>query len=45
MLKLRNIKKDYVLKGVPTVHALKGLTVNDSFNKKGGLCNDGKAHL
>ena len=28
MLKLRNIKKDYVLKGVPTVHALKGLTVN-----------------
>lgn len=28
MLKLINIKKDYVLKGVPTVHALKGLTVN-----------------
>ena len=28
MLKLRNIKKDYVLKGVPTVHALKGLTVS-----------------
>ena len=28
MLKLKNIKKDYVLKGVPTVHALKGITVN-----------------
>ena len=28
MLKLVNIKKDYVTKGVPTVHALKGLTVN-----------------
>ena len=28
MLKLKNIKKDYVLKGVPTVHALKGLTVS-----------------
>ena len=28
MLKLINIKKDYVTKGVPTVHALKGLTVN-----------------
>ena len=28
MLKLVNITKDYVTKGVPTVHALKGLTVN-----------------
>ena len=28
MLKLVKIKKDYVTKGVPTVHALKGLTVN-----------------
>ena len=28
MLKLVNIKKDYVSKGIPTVHALKGLTVN-----------------
>ena len=28
MLKLRNITKDYVTKGVPTVHALKGLTIN-----------------
>lgn len=28
MLKLINIKKDYVTKGVPTVHALKGLTLN-----------------
>ena len=28
MLKLVNITKDYVLKGVPTVHALKGLTIN-----------------
>ena len=28
MLKLVNIKKDYVTKGVPTVHALKGLTIN-----------------
>ena len=28
MLKLVNIKKDYVTKGVPTVHALKGLTLN-----------------
>lgn len=28
MLKLVNITKDYVIKGVPTVHALKGLTVN-----------------
>ena len=28
MLKLINIKKDYVTKGVPTVHALKGLTIN-----------------
>ena len=28
MLKLVNITKDYVTKGVPTVHALKGLSVN-----------------
>ena len=28
MLKLREITKDYVTKGVPTVHALKGLTIN-----------------
>ena len=28
MLKLVNIKKDYVSKGIPTVHALKGLTIN-----------------
>ena len=28
MLKLVNVTKDYVTKGVPTVHALKGLTVN-----------------
>ncbi len=28
MLKLVNVKKDYVLKGVPTVHALKGLSIN-----------------
>ncbi len=28
MLKLVDIKKDYVTKGVPTVHALKGLTIN-----------------
>ena len=28
MLKLVNITKDYVTKGVPTVHALKGLTIN-----------------
>ena len=28
MLKLLNITKDYVIKGVPTVHALKGLTIN-----------------
>ena len=28
MLKLVNITKDYVIKGVPTVHALKGVTVN-----------------
>ncbi len=28
MLKLVNIKKDYITKGVPTVHALKGLTIN-----------------
>ena len=28
MLKLLNITKDYVTKGVPTVHALKGLTIN-----------------
>ena len=28
MLKLREITKDYVLKGVPTVNALKGLSIN-----------------
>ena len=28
MLKLVNITKDYVSKGIPTVHALKGLSVN-----------------
>ena len=28
MLKLISITKDYVTKGVPTVHALKGLTIN-----------------
>jgi putative ABC transport system permease protein len=28
MLKLVNIKKDYVSKGIPTVHALKGLSIN-----------------
>ena len=28
MLKLVNITKDYVTKGVPTVHALKGLSIN-----------------
>ena len=28
MLKLVDIKKDYVTKGVPTVHALRGLTIN-----------------
>lgn len=28
MLKLVNITKDYVTKGVPTVHALRGLTIN-----------------
>ena len=28
MLKLVDIKKDYITKGVPTVHALKGLTIN-----------------
>ena len=28
MLKLKEITKDYVTKGVPTVHALKGLTIN-----------------
>ncbi len=28
MLKLVNITKDYVTKGVPTVHALKGITIN-----------------
>ena len=28
MLKLLNITKDYVTKGIPTVHALRGLTIN-----------------
>ncbi|MCQ2815224.1 MAG: ATP-binding cassette domain-containing protein [Bacilli bacterium] len=28
MLKLSNIKKDYTSKGIPTVHALKGITLN-----------------
>ena len=28
MIIIINIKKDYVSKGIPTVHALKGLTIN-----------------
>ena len=28
MLKLKNIKKDYISKNQPTVHALKGITIN-----------------